>query len=185
MKRTLQAFSLGLLIAGLIMVTTSLFSNYESTSPQSVEDLDVDEVIDIMKEQGYRVVTESEYISLSLAESDKDVDQSPDSETNESEEEKEKNNDKDKKTNQDEKDDEKNKDEKEEKNEIIKYTLHIKDGMPSSDIGDLLEENDIIDDGSKFNKFLEDEDYSTGVQLGKFKVNSDMSFKEIAKTFTR
>lgn len=167
MKRTLQAFSLGLLVAGLIMVTTFLFLNYETTPSQTLDDLDEDEVIDIMKDKGYRVVSESEYISLSLS----------DSEENQSEEEV-KNNDKDKDKNEEV-------DKKDEETKTIKYTLHIKDGMLSSEIGDLLEQNEIIDDGDKFNSFLEDEGYSSGVQLGNFKVNSDMNFKEIAKKFTK
>lgn len=168
MKRTLQAFSLGLLVTGLIMVTTSLFTS-DSSASQNVNDMEIDEMIDIMKEQGYRVVSESEYISLSLSDSEKE-DKSDDekAETDDPEDTKSKETEDDK-----------------QENKVITYKLHIKDGMPSSEIGNLLEENDVVDDGDEFNKFLEDEDYSTKVQPGKFKVDSDMSFKEIAKTFTR
>src|SRR5699024_8276258 len=82
-------------------------------------------------------------------------------------------------------DDESDEDKKDEEDEVEKYTIHIKDGMASSEIGELLEENNIIDDSSKFNKYLEDEGYHKGVQLGKFDVTSDMDFKEIAKAITR
>jgi|SRR5690625_2198862 len=177
MKGTLRAFSLGLFAAGLIVVITSLFTDNSSSIETIAKEPPLDEMIEIMKQEGYRVVTEDEYITLSLAENNEQEEQKKEEEPEkDNSEQKDKDNDKGKKEDSDENEEEK---------EIEKYTLHIKDGMPSSEIGDLLEKNNIIDDGGKFNKFLIDEGYDVGVQLGKFKVNSDMSFKEIAKAITK
>jgi len=178
MRGTLRAFSLGLFAAGLIVVITSLFTDNSSSIETIAKEPALDEMIEIMKHEGYRVVTEDEYITLSLAENNEQEEQKKEEEPEkDSSEQKDKDNDKGK-----EEDSDKNEEEEE---SIEKYTLHIKDGMPSSEIGDLLEENNIIDDGSKFNKFLTDEGYDVGVQLGKFKVTSDMNFEDIAKAITK
>src|SRR5690625_1658818 len=179
MKRTIRAFSLGLFVAGIMMVVTFLFSGDNAASKKNAEDLPLDEMIEVMKNEGYRVVTEEEYITLSLADGNEQESQAE--KDNNEEESSEKESDE----SSDGKDKEDKNDEEEEKDSVKEYTLHIKDGMPSSDIGNLLEENDIIEDSSKFNKYLEDEGYHKGVQLGKFKVKSDMSFKELAKAITR
>src|SRR5699024_8402683 len=164
--------------AGLIVVITSLFTDNSSSIETIAKEPALDEMIEIMKHEGYRVVTEDEYITLSLAKNKEKEEQKK-----KEEKEKERNEQKDKdKEKEKEEDSDKNEEEEE---SIEKYTLHIKDGMPSSEIGDLLEENNIIDDGSKFNKFLTDEGYDVGVQLGKFKVTSDMNFEDIAKAITK
>src|SRR5690625_3424226 len=67
MKRTIRAFSLGLFVAGIMMVVTFLFSGDNAASKKHAEDLPLDEMIEVMKNEGYRVVTEEEYITLSLA----------------------------------------------------------------------------------------------------------------------
>lgn len=177
MKGTIRAFSVGLFVAGIIIVVTFLFIGDTATSEKNAEELPLDEMIEIMKSEGYRVVTESEYISLSVADNGEDG-------NNEEKKDDETNEDKSKNNNEKNSKSEDKEDSKDEK-KVVKYTLNIKDGMPSSEIGHLLEENNVIEDGSKFNKYLEDEGYSLGVQLGKFDITSDMSFKEIAKAITR
>src|SRR5699024_3590392 len=141
-------------------------------------------VIEIMKDEGYRVVTEEEYITLSLADNNE---QDAQSEENNDDSEQANDNNKEEKSEDknDDKSDEDKEDKEDEEDKVEKYTIHIKDGMASSEIGELLEENNIIDDSSKFNKYLEDEGYHKGVQLGKFDVTSDMNFNEIAKAITR
>lgn len=187
MKRTIRAFSLGLFVAGIMMVVTFLFSGDNAASKKHAEDLPLDEMIEVMKNEGYRVVTEEEYITLSLADSNEQENQAEKDNNDEDKESSQKSDESsDEKENVEKDKEEKDKNNEEEDEDSVKeYTLHIKDGMPSSDIGNLLEENDIIEDSSKFNKYLEDEGYHKGVQLGKFKVKSDMSFKELAKAITR
>src|SRR5690625_2403053 len=201
MRSPIRAFSLGLFAAGLIILISSLFFN---TSEKRAEEYPVDDMINIMKDEGYRVMSESEYIALSLQKDDEQQkanedtektdkeekqDQAKDDQTNDSKDNSKKETDKKEdntkdKTSEDEKTDKKD-DKKDDKDKVVTYTLKIESGMPSSTIGDLLEENKVIKDGSKFNKYLEDEGYSLKIQLGNFKVNSDMTFNEIAKLLTK
>jgi len=187
MKGTIRAFSLGLFVAGIMIVVSFLFIGDTATSKKDAEDFPLEDMIEIMKDEGYRVVTEEEYITLSLADNNE---QEVQSEENNDDNEQANDNNKEEKSehkNDDESDEDKKdeEDEEDEEDKVEKYTIHIKDGMASSEIGELLEENNIIDDSSKFNKYLEDEGYHKGVQLGKFDVTSDMDFKEIAKAITR
>lgn len=201
MRSPIRAFSLGLFAAGLIILISSLFFN---TSEKRAEEYPVDDMINIMKDEGYRVMSESEYIALSLQKDDEQQkanedtektdkddkqDQAKDDQTTDSKDNSKKETDKKEdntkdKTSEDEKTDKKD-DKKDDKDKVVTYTLKIESGMPSSTIGDLLEENKVIKDGSKFNKYLEDEGYSLKIQLGNFKVNSDMTFNEIAKLLTK
>ena len=201
MRSPIRAFSLGLFAAGLIILISSLFFN---TSEKRAEEYPVDDMINIMKDEGYRVMSESEYIALSLQKDDEQQkanedtektdkddkqDQAKDDQTTDSKDNSKKETDKKEdntkdKTSENEKTDKKD-DKKDDKDKVVTYTLKIESGMPSSTIGDLLEENKVIKDGSKFNKYLEDEGYSLKIQLGNFKVNSDMTFNEIAKLLTK
>ncbi|TQS74552.1 endolytic transglycosylase MltG [Ornithinibacillus gellani] len=201
MRSPIRAFSLGLFAAGLIILISSLFFN---TSEKRAEEYPVDDMINIMKDEGYRVMSESEYIALSLQKDDEQQkanedtektdkddkqDQAKDDQTTDSKDNSKKETDKKEdntkdKTSEHEKTDKKD-DKKDDKDKVVTYTLKIESGMPSSTIGDLLEENKVIKDGSKFNKYLEDEGYSLKIQLGNFKVNSDMTFNEIAKLLTK
>ncbi len=67
MRSPIRAFSLGLFAAGLIILISSLFFN---TSEKRAEEYPVDDMINIMKDEGYRVMSESEYIALSLQKDD-------------------------------------------------------------------------------------------------------------------
>lgn len=57
--------------------------------------------------------------------------------------------------------------------------------MASSDISALLAEQNIIDNASEFNRYLDEHEYSLYVQIGTFEVSSDMSFYEIAERIAR
>ncbi|MBP1971772.1 hypothetical protein J2Z83_003927 [Virgibacillus natechei] len=151
MKQPIRSFSIGLFTAGVIM----LVGVYFFETPNDTEQLPVvDEMIPAVEEEGYRVLTESDYISLSVNEDNNEDDQEDTEETEE--------------------------DESEEENEHS-YTLTIEPGMPSSDIGPLLVENQIVDDADDFNQYLDEEDYSLYIQLGEYDLSSDMSFYEIAE----
>src|SRR5699024_12554084 len=75
------------------------------------------------------------------------------------------------------------------------YTLSLHDALPilkvdentyTPDIADKLIDKKIIDkdEGDKFIEYIEDNDYSDYIQLGTFKVDSEMSMKDLAETFT-
>ncbi|WP_010650883.1 endolytic transglycosylase MltG [Oceanobacillus massiliensis] len=59
--------------------------------------------------------------------------------------------------------------------------MTISPGMASSDISSLLAENQIIQDASEFNSYLDEHDYSLQIQIGSYELTSDMSFYQIAE----
>lgn len=74
--------------------------------------------------------------------------------------------------------------EQKKKQKTHRYKLHIKEGMTSQEIGSLLKDANIIKDTNKLSNYLEDHDLAKKVQLGTFKLSSDMSIAEIAKEIT-
>lgn len=190
MRQPVRAFAIGLFTAGIIMLI-GIF--YYDDSNKSADDLSVDELTSSLKEQGYRVVTEDEYIAVSVN-NDKTNKKTNTTEKSGEDQEKDKqglnkdDKDKEKKTSEkeDNKDDTENKDDKQDKKDAVKkYTINIESGVLSSEISEKLAANDIIDDATKFNLYLTDNDYGEKIQLGKFKVNSDMNFKELAEAISK
>lgn len=172
MKKPIRYFAIGLFTASLILFIASYFLEPEIIT----EEESIDQLISSIEASGYRVISESEYITLSVSTKEKvESDQ-------EKEEEKEtvkKNDDKKEQVEKEPKDESKEKTEEEKK--VIKYTLTIKENMLPSIVADLLAENKIVDNAKEFNKYLEDEGYSQRIQIGKHNVTSDMSMKEIAE----
>ncbi|WP_404453020.1 endolytic transglycosylase MltG [Virgibacillus necropolis] len=165
MKQPVRAFSIGLFAAGIILLGIVLFFD----KPQDkTMDSSQQEMIASLEEDGLHVLNEEEYISLSV----KDEPESK----------------KEEKTKTDTKD-EAQPDEAEEKkekqeNEVKTFTLKIEPGLASSSISTILEENGIIDSASEFNQYLEENDYSQYVQIGTFKLTTDMTVNEVAETIT-
>lgn len=63
-------------------------------------------------------------------------------------------------------------------------TLKIEKGMALSDIVKKINEAEIVEDGDAFSTYMNEQGYSTRIQLGTFDLNSEMSYKEIAKKLT-
>lgn len=175
MKQPIRLFALGLLTASLV---TLVFFLFVKDGANNTENIANEDMIDALKDDGYHVLNDSDYIALAVDEADdkKEAEKTNTASSGEQTEDNDKNDD-DKEKN----DDKDKKDEDKEKT----YTIHIKSGMASSEISDQLEENDIIKDASKFSKYLKDNDYDQKVQLGKFDVSSSMDQKEIAEEITR
>lgn len=68
---------------------------------------------------------------------------------------------------------------------VNQIVLHIASGMSTKDIADQLIDNHIIKDKNAFYKYFSSHNLEQYVQLGKFKLNSDMSIPEIAKVITK
>lgn len=64
-------------------------------------------------------------------------------------------------------------------------TLDIQKGMTSSEISAKLEDAGIIQNKMDLNNYLTDQGLAGRIQLGNYEVNSSMSLKQIAETFTR
>ncbi len=184
MRQPVQAFAIGLFAAGIIMLI-GIF--YFDDSVNTADDLSIDELTSSIEEEGYRVVTEEEYIAIAVNK-DKTKNRHPDqNKTDEQDIDMDDDSDKDKEKKDSTKNDDKEKatDKVKQKDKVKTYTVHIKNGVLSSTISDQLEANDIIDNATKFNLYLTDNGYGEKIQLGKFKVNSDMTFKELAQAITR
>ncbi|WP_188453652.1 hypothetical protein [Virgibacillus oceani] len=174
MKQPVRLFSIGVLATSIIVLVFYFFEDSKAKS----NDLNTDEMIAAIEADGYRVITESEYISLSVNDKNEKKDNKKTADKEEktaSAEEKEDN------ASEKEKQDEKSSQENAEKT----YTLKIESGMPSSEISSRLAENGIIDNAREFTSYLEDEGYSTKIQLGEFSVSSSMSNFEIAEELTK
>jgi len=162
MKQPMRYFSIGLLTASVILLLAFYFFDNLTAS---TEDLPAEEMIEAIKADGYHVVSEKEYIALSVNDED-------DNKAN------------DKKENKDKNEDDTDKKQEEESDKKT-YTINIKSGMLPSEISEILAENDIIKDADKFDQYLEKEEYSPYIQLGKHKLNSEMSTKEVAEALTK
>ncbi|WP_373892822.1 hypothetical protein ACUL41_08935 [Virgibacillus natechei] len=169
MKQPVRSFSIGLFTAGLIMLIGVYFFD---TPSNEAEQLPSDEMIPALKEEGYHVLTESEYISLSV--NDGSDNGSSDSNGDNTSEESE---DQDTEETQEDGSEDDTTDEDTE----TTYTLNIEEGMDSATISASLAENDIIDDADEFSQYLNEEGYGVYIQLGEYELSSDMSFYEIAE----
>jgi hypothetical protein len=186
MKQSIRAFAVGLFAAGIIMLVITYF---DGNKVESISEMPMDDVVSQLKDKGYRVVSESEYISLSM---NKDANKEKTDQTADSKGETSENPDENA-TAASEKEDTSataSKTEDTSKNEdnqekAKSFTLKIEAGMPSSSIAKELAANGIVDNADKFIDFLEKEGYAVRIQLGEFKVSSDMSYEQIAKALTK
>lgn len=187
MKYTVRSFSVGLLTSGIILLIAFYFIG---DSAQSVEDLDPEAMIPALENKGYTVLTKEEYISLTVKNGEEATAETEDQAAAESEsEEQQTSNFKDKKeesadvgaSEQEETDESATANEQETEESSSSYTLTINEGMASSDISSLLAGQNIVEDASEFNNYLNEHEYSDYIQIGTFKISSDMSFYEIAE----
>lgn len=161
MKQFVRFFSLGLFLASLIIF---IFFYYFDEPEIDASEISTDELIELVEEDGYRVITEEDYISYTVNNEEEKTDKPKEN---------------------DDKDTAKEDEEKEDKNdEVVKYTLQIKADTMPHEVIILLEEKKIIEDAEEFAKFMEKENYSPYIQQGEFELNSEMSEEEIAKAIT-
>ncbi len=180
MKQPIRSFAFGLLSAGILLLVMFYFTN---DPKNKTENMSTDDMIKSVEAKGYHVLTETEYISVSVNsdENKKSTDNSSqtkedqkDSTSDESQEAKAKKN-----TNE-----EKNDSTTEEDNSTVTYTLTVESGMAPSTISGILAENNIIENQDNFTQYMEEEGYTTKVQLGDFELKSTMSHYELAEELT-
>lgn len=168
MKQPIRYFSFGLLSATIVLMVFFLFLEDNQTS---MENVPVEALMDAIRAEGYHVVSEDEYISLSVTGKTKNTEEQKEAET----------------ISKDEKEPLKDKEEEKEegKPSIITYTLTVEPGMLGPHISERLAENKIIEEPNKFSRYLEDQGYSRYIQLGEHTLTSDMSYYEIAEKITK
>lgn len=178
MKQPIRYFSIGLFTASLISLLTFIFYDQPNTNI----DQSIDELITEIENEGYHVLTESEYISFSVnKENNAESTENDVTDNNSDDVDEEKNQGK-----ETEKEDEENQEDDKDNSEDVKtYTLVVEPNMLGPTISNLLYEHDIIDDAEEFNRYLEVEGYAPYIQLGEHKLSSDMSHFEIAETIAK
>ncbi|MFC4022785.1 hypothetical protein ACFOUV_03030 [Oceanobacillus longus] len=187
MKHTVRSFSVGLLTSGVILLIAFYFIG---DPVQSAEDLEPEEMIPVIEDKGYTVLTKDEYISLSVS-NEPEIEETLSEEKLVSEDTSEENPKTDSKeqsnaseeaeAKQEESEEPTSTHEDETEESSVRYTLTISPGMASSDISSLLAEYQIIENASEFNSYLDEHDYSLKVQIGSYDLSSDMSFYQIAE----
>src|SRR5699024_7687018 len=121
----------------------------------------VDELIASIEDEGYRVISESDYVAFSFfKEEELDGDDNENNQKEEKPKDKKKDKDADKKKDKDndnkkskddtsdKKDKDKNKDDKDD--DVIKHTFTTDEGVVSQEIADILVDEKIIDDRQEF-----------------------------------
>lgn len=185
MKHHMRAFSIGLFTSAIIL----LIVFYLAHDPEvTLEDVDPENMIPILEDQGYAVLSQQEYIAFSVS----DEEEGNNSENDESEEDNEQNSEEESNEDEEQNNDDENSNEEESSNDeeaseessVVEYSLTVETGMASSEISDILESEDIIDNASDFTDYLEDNDYSISIKPGTFELSSDMSHYEIAEAIT-
>lgn len=164
MKQLIRAFSIGLFTSSILLFIVFYFL---TDNGKQTKNISTEEMITAIKADGYRVVTEEEYIAIAVNKETKPVEENkPKTEVQE----------------QVPKQPDKV---SPEVNQPKTYTLTIVSGMPTSEISEQLQKNGIIDDPIAFNTYLEENKYSKNIQLGTFEVNNGMSNYEIAIAITK
>ncbi|MBP1950900.1 endolytic transglycosylase MltG [Virgibacillus litoralis] len=182
MKQPIRSFALGLLSAGILLLIMSYFTD----NPQNKNvNMSTDEMIKSVEAEGYRVLTESEYISVSVkSEENENTGENDNSETQPKEEQKNSTSNESQESETEETNDEEKNDPSTDENSKVSYTLTVKSGMAPSTISSTLAENGIIKDRDEFTQYMEEQGYTTKVQLGDFELTSNMSHYEIAEEIT-
>lgn len=195
MKQSIRAFAIGLFTAAIIMLIVNYFSN---GSTKDLTEMPIEDVVDELKNEGYRVLTESEYISMSITgeseESKGDTESTKEEQADKAENtdtEKTEDTNKEKTTPESEdtsSEDGTASDEQEQEQPAApakSYTVTIESGMAPSTISNELEANGVIENSAEFIRYLEDEGYVARIQLGEFTITSDMSYFEVAEALTK
>jgi hypothetical protein len=75
--------------------------------------------------------------------------------------------------------------EKETPKSIVTYHLEVESGMTSRDIVNRLSKAKVISEPEKLQSYLDENNYSTQIQLGIFIITSEMNYEQIAKIITK
>jgi|GEM_PF-2762984 len=176
MNRTnVQAFAFGIALTTLTFYVYSLFAQ-PNANHQTIEELE---------KKDYKVLTAGEYESLQeqlniLTEENSEIKK----QLNSSRETDSKTDEDSKKV--EEKPTDSNQDGNVDgKEEVKTVTLTITEGMVLENIATELSNSGIIKDRNTFINYFLDNDLDRGIQLGSYKINSNMSFQDIASLITR
>lgn len=167
-KRSLRSFAFGLFAASSIIGAYTAYSG-SGTAEKTDKQITTEQAEKVLSAAGYTAIAKDEYDELIAAKDKAERDAQlakADAEKKAAEQ---------KETETD----------KADSNQPVSYKLKIKSGMNPAEIAETLAKQKIIKDKDEFEAFLIDNDYHTKVQVGTFRVYSDMSFREIAEKITK
>lgn len=171
-KLGFQAFAAGMIVATSVLGGTYLLSDHEEANADVEQKvLSEKNVSDYLTKSGQVAIPTDEYEELLAAKNAEVVE--PDTQQKQETTEKE------------EATEQQTKEPEEQKEEVIKYKVTIREGMTTSEVSDLLEQNAIITSSKEFDQFLIKNNYHTRVQLGTFEVKKGMTFQQLAEAITR
>lgn len=167
-KLGFQAFAAGMIVATSVLGGTYLLSDHQSATADSEQkEVTEKQVNQFLKSNGQVSITSEEYEEL-LALKKAEVVQEDSQNQQQTETAKE--------TGQPKEAEEKTED-------VIMVT--IKEGMTTSEVSDLLEQNGVIDSSFDFDQYLIRNNYHTKVQLGTFEIQKSMKFQDLAEAITK
>ncbi|TKC19914.1 endolytic transglycosylase MltG [Robertmurraya kyonggiensis] len=150
-KRSVRSFSIGILFAALLIFISGFGKE---------TDLSLKKAKEVLKDEGYVVVTKEDYAKLSAAQTkevpEKTEEQKVETKAPEKEEVK-----------------------------VVHFALEITSGMSTGEISSKLKQANVLDNEKEFEQFLIENGYHTKVQVGTFELNSEMNHEEIAKIITK
>ncbi|SLL32665.1 YceG-like family [Mycobacteroides abscessus subsp. abscessus] len=160
-KQSLRSFAIGMLLSASMLGS---YYFYQESKSQEQFSINVPDATTFLQKEGFIILSDSEYNDMQKTIEQSKQDQAKsDVEANEKKQE----------------------ESKEEKQEIYSYTLKVKSGMSISSIAELLYENKIIKDPKNLETYLIDNDYHKKIQVGSFRLTSEMSNKKIAEKLTK
>lgn len=161
-KRGMRGFAAGLWLAAVVMAYFHFTGHETEKTGAEPGEVTQEQVQHFLKDQNEVAVSKEDYNTL----------KSPTDQNSNK-------NDK-----QDGKTDQKKKQQNNEKKSTHNTKLKIKKGMTSQEVAEQLEDAKVIKDAEKLQDYLGDHGIEENVQLGSYKLSSDMSLKKIAKKIT-
>jgi TPP-dependent indolepyruvate ferredoxin oxidoreductase alpha subunit len=155
-KRTSQAFAFGILFSAIsLWIGSSVIADKERTP-----EITVSNAKELLETKGYTVMSSDEFSKLAPKKEEKIADKMAEAPAEKAKTE-------------------------EVKQEEKKATLVIAGGMSPGDVALMLKSQGIIDDESKFERYLIDQGFHTKVQIGTYELTNSMDYYQIAKVITK
>lgn len=168
-KRNVRSFSLGILFSVILVAIYTFMIDEKPADPAYTENT----ARTYLEDAGYTVLTEEEYnAQMNTQQNDTEKQQTAPDPIEETENESDA---------QDTVENEQNVPEA----PSASFELEINNGMTPSQISSLLEQAGMIENADEFTQFVEENGYSTKIQLGVFEISKGMSSEEIAKIITK
>lgn len=175
-KHLLQGTAIGLFIATSVFSAVYFFGDFNKDN-DNVEDLTIEEAITLLEGEKYSVIEDEELerlyndieqLELIIEENSQVIvdDENKDDDVIADENEQEVV-------------------QEEEVEQVEEFVLEIKPGVHSRNIGEVLKKFGIVEDERDFERYVLEKEVDRKIQIGEFKLKSDMSVDDIIKIITK